>query len=104
MTNLQIQDPWFEGIFKAEFHGNPEEFLQKFKTLLLQERDREKRIKGLLKKYEEGEISVARIAEKLDMEREDVWKLMEEHHVYLIDKDYDLNADTQTAEKYLINN
>jgi len=101
MTNLQIQDPWFEGIYRVEFNSNPTKFLETFRELLTDRNKREKKIVNLLKQYESGEISVGKIAQKLDLSREEVLNLMEKHNVYLVD--YDFAEDEQTIEKYLIN-
>jgi hypothetical protein len=42
---------------------------------------------------------VGKIAENLNIEREDVLRLMERHNIYLVD--YDFEEDEKTIEKYL---
>ncbi|MBN2825125.1 MAG: UPF0175 family protein [Campylobacterales bacterium] len=103
MTNVEIKDPWFEGIYATKFNNNPVKFLETFKELLLERHQREKRTITLLKEYEKGRVSIAAIAQKLGVDREDVLKLMEKHNIYLVGSDYDLAADDQTISKYLMN-
>ncbi len=31
MTNVEINDPWFESVYKSEFNANPTKFLETFK-------------------------------------------------------------------------
>jgi len=102
MTTLTIQDPWFEGIYKSEFNNNPTKFLETVKELLLERYQKEQKIKALLKEYEKGEISLGKIGEKLGVDREAVLSLMVKHNVYLIDNDYDLSADEETIQRYLL--
>jgi DNA-directed RNA polymerase specialized sigma subunit len=103
MTTLQINDPWFESLYKTEFHANPNEFLKTFKSLLSEKREREQRIISLLESYKNAEMSVATIAEKLNIDRDEVLSLMNKHNIYLIDEDYDLSLDNQTVQEYLVN-
>lgn len=100
MTTLHMTDPWIEALYKVEFNANPHKFLEKIKKLLTEEKKREKRVVDLLKQYENSEISVGKIAENLNIERKDVFRLMKEHDIYLID--YDFAEDEKTIEKYLI--
>ncbi|MFK5976928.1 MAG: UPF0175 family protein, partial [Sulfurovum sp.] len=86
--NLQIQDPWFEGIYRVEFNSNPIKFLDTFKELLRERHYREKKIITLLTEYSNGEISVGKIAQKLDIDRTEVWKLMEKYNIDLVDYDF----------------
>jgi predicted HTH domain antitoxin len=53
----------------------------------------------LLKQYENSEISVGKIAENLNIEREDVLQLLEKYNIYLVD--YDFEEDEKTIKKYL---
>ena len=99
MTTLPMSDPWIEALYKVEFNANPTEFLEKIKKLFTEDKKREKRVIELLKQYENSEISVGKIAEKLNIDRDDVLKLMEKHNIYLVD--YDFVEDEQTIKKYL---
>jgi DNA-directed RNA polymerase specialized sigma subunit len=94
-----MTDPWIEALYKIEFNANPTEFLEKIKKLFTEDKKREKRVISLLKQYENSEISVGKIAENLNIEREDVLRLMERHNIYLVD--YDFEEDEKTIEKYL---
>ena len=94
-----MTDPWIEALYKIEFNANPTAFLEKIKKLFTEDKKREKRVVELLKQYEDSEISVGKIAEKLNIEREDVLRLMEKHNIYLVD--YDFAEDEKTIEKYL---
>ena len=85
MTNVEINDPWFESVYKSEFNANPRKFLETFKTLLSEQHRREKKIVTLLKKYSEAKISVGKIAENLNMDREEVWDLMKKYNIDLVD-------------------
>jgi DNA-directed RNA polymerase specialized sigma subunit len=94
-----MNDPWIEALYKVEFNANPTEFLEKIKKLFTEDKKREKRVVELLKQYENSEISVGKIAENLNIDRDDVLHLMEKHNIYLVD--YDFSEDEQTIEKYL---
>ena len=100
MTNIEINDPWFESIYKSEFNANPIKFLETFKTLLSDKYRREKKILSLLKKYSKEEMSVGKIAENLQLDRDEVLALMKEHNIYLVD--YDFYEDEKTLLKYVI--
>jgi len=98
MTTLPMNDPWIEALYKVEFNANPTEFLEKIKKLFTEEKKREKRVIELLKQYENSKISVGKIAENLNIDRDDVLQLMEKYNIYLVD--YDFSEDEQTIEKY----
>lgn len=100
MTTFEINDPWFEDLYRIEFNANPVKFLDTFKTLLTERNQREKRIVNLLKQYENSEISVGKIAEKLNIDREEVLSLMVKHNIYLVD--YDFVQEEKVIEKYFI--
>ena len=99
MTTLPMTAPWIEALYKIEFNANPTAFLEKIKKLFTEDKKREKRVIKLLKQYEDSQISVGKIAEKLNIDREDVLRLMEKHNIYLVD--YDFAEDEKTIEKYL---
>jgi len=99
MTTLPMTDPWIEALYRIEFNANPSAFLEKIKKLFTEEKKREKRIINLLRQYENAEISVGKIAENLNIDRDDVLKLMKKHNIYLVD--YDFAEDEKTIEKYL---
>jgi DNA-directed RNA polymerase specialized sigma subunit len=100
MNAIPMTDPWVDNIYKVEFNADPIKFFEKIKRLLTEDKKKEKRVVELLKQYENAEISVGKIAEKLNVTRDDVLNLMEEHNVYLVD--YDFSEDEKTIEKYLI--
>ena len=99
MTTLPMNDPWIEALYRVEFNANPTEFLEKVKKLFTEDKKREKRVVELLKQYENAEISVGKIAENLNIDRDDVLQLMKKHNIYLVD--YNFAEDEQTIEKYL---
>ena len=99
MTTLPMTDPWIEALYKVEFNANPTEFLEKIKKLFTEDKKREKRTVELLKQFENSEISVGKIAENLNINRDDVLDLMKKHDVYLVD--YDFSEDEKSIEKYL---
>jgi len=94
MMNVEINDPWFESVYKSEFNASPTKFLETFKTLLSEQHRREKKIVSLLKKYSEAKISVGKIAENLTIDRDGVLELMQKHDIYLVD--YDFEEDEKT--------
>ena len=99
MTTLPMNDPWIEALYRVEFNANPTEFLEKVKKLFTEDKKREKRVVELLKQYENAEISVGKIVENLNIDRDDVLQLMKKHNIYLVD--YDFSEDEQTIEKDL---
>jgi len=99
MTTLPMTDPWIEALYKIEFNANSTEFLEKIKKLFTEDKKREKKIVQLLKQYENSEISVGKIAENLNIDREDVLELMKKHNIYLVD--YDFSEDEKSIQKYL---
>jgi len=99
MTTLPMTDPWVETLYNVEFNANPEKFLEKIKKLFAEDKKREKKVVELLKQYKNSEISVGKIAENLNINRDDVLKLMEKHNIYLVD--YNFEEDEQTIRKYL---
>lgn len=101
MINVQMTDPWLEGIYQKEYNSDPQKFFNKVKTLFMEEK--EQQIVSLLKRYENADISVGKIAEELHIDRDEVLALMSKYNVYLLDDDYDLSADEETMKKYLAN-
>ncbi len=101
MTNLQMNDTWLENVFFAEFKGDSVSFLDNYKSLLSKERQREKKIVSLLKQYKNAELSVGKIAEKLNLDREDIWVLMEKHNIDLVD--YSWDEESKNVDKFLSN-
>lgn len=100
MNAIPMTDPWIDNIYRVEFNADPTKFLEKIKRLLTEDKKKEKRIVELLKQYKNSEISVGKIAEKLNITKDDVLNLMEEYNIYLVD--YDFSEDEKTIEKYLI--
>jgi len=101
MTNVEINDPWFESVYKSEFNANPTKFSETFKTLLSEKHRREKKIVSLLKRYSEAKISVGKIAEKLNIDREEVWALMKKYNVDLVD--YSWQDEAKNIDNFLSN-
>ncbi len=102
MTQVKINDPWLESIYTTEFNSNPIEFVLKFKTLLMQERQKEQKIISLLQRYKDTELSLGSIAEKLNIDKEELLSLMKKYNFYIADEDYDLLQDKKTINKYLV--
>jgi predicted HTH domain antitoxin len=75
--------------------------LEKFKKLFIQEEQREEKTIALLKQYQEAKISVGKIAENLNIDREEVLELMREHNIDLVD--YNWANEEKNIEKYLTN-
>jgi predicted HTH domain antitoxin len=94
-----MTDPWLEGIYQREYNANAREFFNKVKTLFTQERQREKKIVSLLKRYENADISVGKIAENLNLDREEVLALMSKYNVALVD--YNWADEDKNIENFL---
>lgn len=101
MTNLQMNDTWLENVFFAEFKGDSVSFLDNYKSLLSEKRKREKRTMSLLQRYKNAELSVGKIAEKLNLDREDIWALMKKYNVDLVDCSW--NDESKNVDKFLSN-
>ena len=80
-----MTDPWVDNIYRVEFNADPTKFFKKTRRLLTEDKKKKKRVASLLKQYENAEISVGRIAEKLDLSREEVLDLFEKHNIDLVD-------------------
>ena len=85
MNAIPMTDPWVDNIYRVEFNADPTKFFEKVRRLLTEDKKKEKRVVALLKQYENAEISVGKIAEKLDLNREDVLDLFEKHDIDLVD-------------------
>ena len=81
MNAIPMTDPWVDNIYRVEFNADPTKFFEKIKRLLTEDKRREKRVIQLLQQYEKSEISVGRIAEKLDLSREEVLGLFEKYNI-----------------------
>ncbi len=103
MTQVKINDLWFENIYITEFNANPMEFVSKFKTFLIQERQKEQKIISLLQRYKNIELSLGNIAQKLNIDKEELLSLMKKYDFYLVDEECDLSQDEKTINKYLAN-
>lgn len=101
MTQIKINDPWLENIFKTEFNENSMEFLSKFKKLLTKERQREQQIISLLEKYKNTNLSLTSISQKLNISKDELLLLMDKYDFFLIDDDYDLLQDEKTIKKLI---
>lgn len=89
MNAIPMTDPWVDNIYRVEFNADPTKFFEKVRKLLTEDKKKEKKIVALLKQYENAEISVGKIAEKLDITRDDVLDLFEKHDVDLVDYNWD---------------
>ncbi len=99
MTNVKINDPWFENLYKTEFNANPTKFLETFRELLYEKRQREKKIIALLERYKNIDISVGKIAENLNLDKEEVLSLMAKYNVDLVD--YNWLDEEKNIENFL---
>ncbi len=82
---IQINDPWFESLFRTEFDANSTKFLETIKSLLIEKNQREKRVVALLNQYKNSEISIGKIAENLNISREEVLELLSKHNIDFVD-------------------
>jgi len=85
MTTIQINDPWFESLYRNEFGANSNKFLETIKTLLRERNEREKKIVSLLHQYKNSEISIGKIAENLNVDRENILSLLTKHNINFVD-------------------
>jgi len=88
MNAIPMTDPWVDNIYRVEFNADPTKFFEKIKRLLTEDKRREKRVIQLLQQYEDAEISLGRIAEKLDLSRDEVLDLFEKYNIDLVDYDW----------------
>ena len=82
---IQINDPWFESLFRTEFGANSTKFLETIKSLLIEKNQRDKRVVALLNQYKNAEISIGKIAENLNISREEVLELLSKHNIDFVD-------------------
>lgn len=99
MNAIPMIDPWVDSIYQAEYNADPKKFLEKIRKLLSEDKKREKKILELLKQYENAEISVGKIAEKLAISRDDVLDLFEKYDVALVD--YEWAEEEKNIEQFL---
>ncbi len=99
MTNVKIDDPWFENLYKTEFNANPTKFLETFKELLYEKRQREKKIITLLKRYKNSDISIGKIAENLNLDKEEILSLMRKYNIDLVD--YNWSDEEENIKNFL---
>lgn len=102
MNAIPMIDPWVDSVYKVEYNADPKKFLEKIRKLLTEDKKREKRILELLKQYENAEISVGKIAEKLAISRDEVLDLFEKYDVALVD--YDWAEEEKNIEQFLAQN
>jgi len=101
MTTIQINDPWFESLYRTEFEANSSKFLETVKQLLTEKKQREKKIVSLLQQYKDAKISIGKIAENLAIDREEVLSLLSKHNIDFVDYSWDeeqKNVDSFLAE------
>ncbi len=82
---IQINDPWFESLYRTEFGANSTKFLETIKSLLIEKNQREKRVVALLNQYKNAEISIGKIAENLNISREEVLELLSKYNIDFVD-------------------
>ena len=100
---IQINDPWFESLFRTEFGANSTKFLETIKSLLIEKNQRDKRIVTLLNQYKNTEISIGKIAENLNISREEVLELLSKHNIDFVDYSWEKeqkNVNAFLAEVY----
>jgi len=99
MTTIQINDPWFESLYKSEFGANPTKLIETVKALLTEKNQREKKIITLLQQYQDAEISIGKIAENLNLDREEVLALLEKYDMDLVD--YSWKEEQKNVDAFL---
>jgi len=100
MTTIQISDPWFENLYKREFEANPTKFIETIKSLLVERYQKEKRVISLLHQYKNSEISIGKIAENLNIDREKVLSLLAKHNIDFVD--YSLEDEKRNIDDFLV--
>ena len=96
---IQINDPWFESLFRTEFDANSTKFLETIKSLLIEKNQREKQVVALLNQYKNAEISIGKIAENLNISREEVLELLSKHNIDFVD--YSWEKDQKNVNAFL---
>ncbi len=99
MTTININDPWFENIYNKEFEANPTKFIETIKTLLVEKYQKEKRVIFLLEQYKDAKISIGKIAEDLNIDREKVLSLLAQHNIDFVD--YSLADEKRNIDDFL---
>ena len=100
MTTIQISDPWFENLYNREFEANPTKFIETIKTLLVEKYQKEKRVVSLLQQYKNSQISIGKIAENLNIEREKVLSPLAQHKIDFVD--YNLADEKKNVDDFLL--
>lgn len=100
MTTIQISDPWFENLYNREFEANPAKFIETIKTLLVEKYQKEKRVVSLLQQYKNSQISIGKIAENLNIEREKVLSLLAQNNIDFVD--YSLEDEKKNVDDFLL--
>ncbi|HFU75385.1 MAG TPA: hypothetical protein ENK66_03985 [Arcobacter sp.] len=96
---IQINDPWFETLYTKEFGSNTTKFVEEIKALLVERYQKEKRIVALLHQYQDANISIGKIAENLNIEREEVLALLRKNNIDFVD--YSLDDEKRNVNDFL---
>ena len=99
MTTIQINDPWFENLYNKEFGANPSKFIETIKTLLVEKYQKDKKILSLLYQYKNAKLSIGKIAENLNIDREKVLSLLAQHNIDFVD--YSLAEEKRNVDNFL---
>jgi len=100
VTTIQISDPWFENLYHQEFGANSAKFIETIKSLLVERYQKEKRIVSLLHQYKDSKISIGKIAENLNIDREKVLSLLAKHNIDFVD--YSLEDEKRNVDDFLL--
>ncbi len=96
---IQINDPWFESLYTKEFGANATKFVEEIKALLVERYQKEKRVLALLHQYADANISIGKISENLNIDREEVLALLRKHEIAFVD--YGLKEEKQNVDDFL---
>ncbi len=99
MTTIKIDDPWLENLYHKEFGANPAKFIETIKTLLAEKHKKEKKAISLLKQYKDSKISIGKIAENLNIEKEEVLSLLAQNNIDFVD--YNLTEEKKNVDAFL---
>ena len=97
---IQINDPWFENIYNTEFEGNSSKFLETIKNLLIEKNQKEKKVIKLLKEYQESKISLGKIAQNLNITKEEALSILEKNSIDFVD--YSWEEEKKNIHDFLL--
>ena len=96
---IQINDPWLESLYIKEFGSNTTKFVEEIKALLVERYQKEKRVIALLHQYADANISIGKIAENLQIDREKVLALLKKNNIDFVD--YNLEEEKRNIDDFL---